>query len=133
SPFVFPHQDWLLVHFLHIFAAKNRSTWVSVASSRRSGCFPRAVLGAFSFAGGTPAAVVCGHFRDPRDLSAFRRKHGDGLRSLPDFPAGGAAGTSHDSRDAAGERSRIHTLGPRRSGQFAAASSAVRSSPQTAR
>src|SRR5947199_8628594 len=25
-PFVFPHQDWLLVHFLHIFAAKNRST-----------------------------------------------------------------------------------------------------------
>jgi len=28
SPFVFPHQDWLLVHFLHIFAAKNRSTWV---------------------------------------------------------------------------------------------------------
>jgi transposase len=29
-PFVFPHQDWLLVHFLHIFAAKNRSTWVKV-------------------------------------------------------------------------------------------------------
>ncbi|PYU61706.1 MAG: hypothetical protein DMG55_06640, partial [Acidobacteria bacterium] len=30
SPFVFPHQDWLLVHFLHIFAAKNRSTWVLI-------------------------------------------------------------------------------------------------------
>jgi hypothetical protein len=25
-PFVFPHQDWLLAHFLHSFAAKNRST-----------------------------------------------------------------------------------------------------------
>ena len=26
-PFVFPHQDWFLMHFLHIFAAKNRSSW----------------------------------------------------------------------------------------------------------
>src|SRR5207302_9977817 len=29
-PFVFPHQDWLLVHFLHIFAAKNLSTWAII-------------------------------------------------------------------------------------------------------
>src|SRR6266513_2207880 len=36
-PFVFPHQDWLLVHFLHIFAAKNRSTEVLLVRPPR--CF----------------------------------------------------------------------------------------------
>src|SRR5437763_8261564 len=43
SPFVFPHQDWLLVHFLHIFAAKNRSTKVKVkpASMMQAPLSPR--------------------------------------------------------------------------------------------
>jgi len=66
-----------------------------------SGCFPRTLLGAFSSACRAPAALVCGHFADSRNFSAFRRKHGDGVRSLPDFPAGGTVSTNHESGDAA--------------------------------
>src|SRR6266567_6656420 len=76
---------------------------VSVSSVRRSSGLPGELFCPVSCPFSALTALVGKRFLDFRDAPTLGSKHGDGPRSLPDVPGGGAAPASHAYGDAARE------------------------------